>query len=509
MAIGAQVAVPLAGTSPMSPEKLARFKQELERLVDEAERNEAPNAPLGYTGEVIDGTLEHTVRQRFLNQLLIALGWKVTTTVEEARVKGDTTLFLDYLGVHLDTRVPLLIFEAKAWEKPFIAEARASGRRQPPEELIARALNYIKAGRKGSSPVIGEWIEWLSKLADYVRDLNVQSKHLVSRVVISSGQWLVIFTDPGAAFLDPADVSGADILVLRAKEFVRDSDHIFRHISYGQLVADIPSPVRPTQLTGFISASAVRRVFRALWINWESFGSKGMLDTFPQILVYPAAVLERADGTLLHIADGQFGRAFLPAEVSDLKEHLEAIGRNSDRLLDAIFQELQKRFEVSDLAAFPGFPATPLRGSKIALVPEPEQPPVQFIRPWPNSAGEFLLVTGAYPHYLLAQPTMSSCVGHDWAACSGSGHNVGNAPVLLPSVDPRSFYISGTSHHCAHRAIHDRRSEKCYIAAFESFLCCKACIFQRTCWPAEPAPALPCGEEYRLASVPAAVSQPI
>jgi hypothetical protein len=509
MAVGAQAALSLAGASPMNLEKLARFKGELERLVAEAEKNEAPDAPVGYTGEVIDATQEHTVRQRFLNQLLIALGWKVTTTVEEARVKGDTTLFLDYLGVHLDTRVPLLIFEAKAWEKPFVAASKAAGRRQSPEELIARALNYIKAGQQGASPVISEWIEWLSKLTDYVRDLHAQSKHLVSRVVISSGQWLVIFTDPGAAFLEAADVNEADILVFRIEEYVRDSDHIFRQISYGQLVADIPSPVRPTQLTGFISANAVRRVFRALWINWDSLGSEGMLDTFPQVLVYPAAVLERADGTLLHVADVKFGRASVPAEVSGLKEHLEAVEHNSDRLLGAIFHELQKEFEVSDLGAFPGFSATPLRGSRIALVPEPEQPPVQFIRPWPNSPGEFLLVTGASAHFLLVLPTVGSCIGHDWAACAGSGLHIGNAPILLPSVDPRSFYISGTSHHCAHRTIHDRRSGKCYVAAFESFLCCKACIFQRTCWPAEPAPALPCGEESKLAGLPAAMNQPV
>lgn len=478
----------------MSPERRADFKKAIEELVTESKRNEAPDAPVGFTGEIIDATLEHNVRKVFLNRLLIALGWKLETTVaEEARVKGDTTLFLDYLGVHLDTRIPLLIFEAKAWEKPFISASTAAGRRRPADELIARALNYIKGGKQGPSPVIGEWIEWLSKLQDYVRDLRDQSNHVVSRIAISSGQWLVIFTEPSAAFLELADVEPANILVFQADSFVSESDHIFGQISYGQLVADIPSPVRPTQLTGFISANAVRRVFRALWISWESSGSEGMLDTFPQILVYPAAVLERVDGVLLHVADGRFGRSFVPADVAELKGHLDAVERSSNRLLDAVFNELQKRFGVSDLTAFPGFPSTPLRGSRFALVPELEQPLVQFIRSWPDSAGEFLLVTGASAHFLLERPTVTSCSGHNWAACVRSGLQVGNAPILLPSVNPKSFYISNASHHCAHRAIHDRRSGKCYVAAFESFLCCKACIFQRTCWPEETAAALPCG----------------
>jgi hypothetical protein len=501
MAFSSQASVPPAGAASMSPDKLAKFKEAIEKLVREAERNEAPTAPLGFVGEIVDPTLEHNVRKAFLNRLLNALGWRLEKAVaEEARVKGDTTLFLDYLGVHLDTRSPLLIFEAKAWEEPFISASTAPGRKTSPEELIARTLNYIKAGKVGNSPVTAEWTGWLSKLQKYVRDLKAQSSHLVSRVAISSGQWLVIFTEPGPAFLEPADVNPGSILVFRTDNFVRESDQIFGQISYGQLVAHVPSPLRPTQLSGFIAANAVRRMFRALWIRWESSGSEGMLDTFPQILVYPAAVLERADGVLLHVADARFGRSAVPPEVTELKQHLEEVERNSNYLLDAIFDELQKKFDLSDLAAFPGFPSTPLRGSQLVLVPPPDQPRVQFIRAWPERSGEFLLVTGASPHFLLEQPTVAPCVGHDWVACKETGLHVGSTPILTPSVEPISFYISGASHHCAHRSIHDRRVGTCYVAAFGSFLCCKACIFQQTCWGAAPTPALPCGEEPKPAA---------
>ena len=67
----------------------------------------------------------------------------------------------------------------------------------------------------------GEWVEWLSKLQDYVRNLKSQSNHLVSRVAISSGQWLVIFTDPGQVFLEQADADAASILVFRTEGYVR------------------------------------------------------------------------------------------------------------------------------------------------------------------------------------------------------------------------------------------------------------------------------------------------
>ena len=97
----------------MSMAKLAQFKKAIEELVAEVKWNESSNAPVEFIGEVIGATLEHNVRKVFINRLLSALGWALEETVaEEARVKADTTLFLDYLGVHLDKRIPLLIFEA-------------------------------------------------------------------------------------------------------------------------------------------------------------------------------------------------------------------------------------------------------------------------------------------------------------------------------------------------------------------------------------------------------------
>jgi hypothetical protein len=494
MAISQKAALSFAGAAAMSPDRLAKFKTTIEALIAEVQRKEAPAGPVDFAGEVVAPMLEHNVRKTFLNRLLTALEWQLETAVaEEARVKGDTTLFLDYLGVHLVTRIPVLIFEAKAWEKPPVSPSAAAGRRIRPEELIARALNYVKGGKNGDSPVTAEWIEWLEKLQAYVSDLKEQSGHLVSRVAISSGQWLVIFTEPGPAFLDPADVKPGNILVFQIDNFVRESDDIFRQISYGQLVDHVPSPLRTTQLHAFISAAAVRRLFRALWIRWESSGAEGVLDTFPQIFVYPAIVLERADGVLIHVAEARFGRSPVPAVAIGLSAHLEEVEQNSVRLLHAIFGELQQVLEISDLDAFPGFPETPLRGSSVGLVAPPASTRVQFIWRWPQRSSEYLLVTGASPHFLLERPRVTACVGHDWVRSSGIGLQVGHAPILAPSVNPKSFYISGDDHHCAHRIIHDRRSGRCHLASFEMFLCCKACVFQETCWPATSTTPLPCG----------------
>jgi hypothetical protein len=68
--------------------------------------------------------------------------------VEEARAQGDTTLFLflDYLGVNPDFRVPLLIVEGKAWGKPFVTASDDAAADEvlatpsTPEALLAKLL---------------------------------------------------------------------------------------------------------------------------------------------------------------------------------------------------------------------------------------------------------------------------------------------------------------------------------------------------------------------------------
>jgi hypothetical protein len=142
----------------MSPEKLARFKEELEKRIAEMGQRQAMNAPAGFTGEAIAAPLEHTVRIHFLDHLLKALRWKMEAVVEEARVKQDTTLFLDYLGVHLQQRIPILIFEAKAWDKPLVNAISAAYRKDTTDILLAKALNFIRDGQ-GETPVTAEWTE--------------------------------------------------------------------------------------------------------------------------------------------------------------------------------------------------------------------------------------------------------------------------------------------------------------------------------------------------------------
>ncbi len=143
----------------------------------------------------------------------------------------------------------------------------------------------------------------------------------------------------------------------------------------------------------------------------------------------------------------------------------------------------------------------------------PEQPPtpkvrptkpqtqIELLKPSPRHPNEFLLVTGANPHYLHLQPTIENCHFHDWSACHRVGEHQGANPIAARSVNPRSFFRSAENHHCAHRQVHDRRRTRCQIDAFEEFLCCRACTLQTFCWSPADAARLPCGSQAQSLSV--------
>jgi len=61
-----------------------------------------PVRPPDFIGAAYRDPLEHTTRRYVIDEMLSALGWDLgrltREMVEEARARGDTTLFLDYLG---------------------------------------------------------------------------------------------------------------------------------------------------------------------------------------------------------------------------------------------------------------------------------------------------------------------------------------------------------------------------------------------------------------------------
>jgi hypothetical protein len=479
----------------------ANFKRALEKLIKGFVEALKPTAAVPYLGASNVDPLEHTTRAEFIDNILIALGWKLKKPggeiVEEARIKDETTLFLDYLGVNPDTRAPQLIVEAKAWSKPMVAGSDVAAAREDqstsytPVTLIAAAIEHCKSGGAiEASPVTAEWARWIAKLRDYVAGTHAKSGHTVSRAVLTSGQWMVIFTDPGNAFINAGDVNTAGIKTFLLENYVEQSATIFELLAYHNLVDRPPDYIAASRVHAFLAAGSVKSVHRALWLRRQEGGAHFRIH--PQLYLYAAAVLRRVDEVIVTVLDEQSENP-VPHDMNAFVDHLAAVQTASDALMDAIKSELGELPEASGVEAFTGFVSAPTIGAIVSVVPPRPGPKKALLRSYRARADEFLLVTGEAAHFLLQEPTVAPCAGHDWVTCKALGQSKGPGPILARSVEPKSFFMSGEDHHCAHRLMHDRREERCLVMAFEGFLCCRACALQGACWSEAELGGLPCG----------------
>jgi len=417
--------------------------------------------------------------------------------IEEARIKDETTLFLDYLGVNPDTRAPQLIVEAKAWSRPMVAASDAAAATEDkstsfsPVSLIAAAIEHCKAGGAiEASPVTAEWARWIAKLRDYVVGTYAKSGHTVSRAVLTSGQWMVVFTDPGSAFINPGDVNTAGIKIFLLENYVEQSTAIFDLLAYHKLVDRPPDYIAVSRVRAFLAAGSIKSVHRALWLRRQEGGAHFRIH--PQLYLYAAAVVQRVDGVVVTVLD-EHSENPVPHDMKEFAGHLAAVQAASDALLDAIKSELGELPEVSGVETFPGFVLPPTIDTIVSIVPPRPGPKKALLKSYRPRVGEFLLVTGVAAHFLLQEPTVAPCAGHDWVMCDVLGASKGPAPILARSVEPVSFFRSSEDHHCAHRVVHDRREERCLVMPFEEFLCCRACVLQRVCWSEAELGGLPCG----------------
>jgi hypothetical protein len=474
----------------------ADFKRQLYEAIAEFERQSGPTAGPDYAGAQAADPLEHVTRRHVIDHMLAALGWDMQQMsreiIEEARARGETTLFIDYLGVNPQSRAPRMIFEAKAWAKPFVS-ASAVGLAQQGQRntnssaaLLAAAIEHRKSGApRDQSPITAEWTEWIGSLHDYVVTIHARSGHVVNRVAISSGQWLVVFTDPETIFIKPGEVPPESIRVFPRPQLIAASDEIFDLLARSTIINDIPLHIPPTRLTVHTSAADVGLVFRALWITHQAQGAHFRIR--PQIIVNAALVIARRDGAILTVVDEQLSESIVPHDYEKLPEHIAEVSQLADSLLERTAREIGRPLVPAPASQFRGFDNTQ---------PALEQA-VTLFKPWHPKPGEFLLVLGIDTHFLRVQPEVGPCAFHEWAACQAQQQSQGGTPIMTRNVDPAAFFYSGESHHCAHRIVHDRRRERCQIRPFEEFLCCRACTLQSFCWSDDDLARLPCPQAAR------------
>ena len=216
------VTLPAARTSSMNKEQVENeFQVGLRTLLEDIEKEVSPDAPDPYAGGDRQTLLEHTTRIYFFDRFLELLGWRLGIhgdVVEEARVKAGTTTFMDYVGVNPETRVPALMWEAKAWETPFIAPRGGTEFMGSERELIAAAIGHVRSGgEKTKSPATRIWHEFLEQVGGYVRGLKEKSGHALPCAVLASGQWIVVFRSPTVTFLD-GDVNDEQFAIFKKQK---------------------------------------------------------------------------------------------------------------------------------------------------------------------------------------------------------------------------------------------------------------------------------------------------
>jgi hypothetical protein len=472
------------------------FKAALARLLEAFDERQGVHAVDQYAGVGDPDPLEHTTRVLLLDGIIQSLGWELVggrEVAEEARLQVETTLFIDYLGVDPDQRTPLLIIEAKAWSKPFVRprDGRVKG---GPSELILRAINHIRTGGDaGLSPVTEDWHNSLKQVREYVKGLLDEHGHRVERVVLTTGQWMVIFRTPVSTFCSNEPLLDDQWMIIQKDCFVEQSDGIFELISRNRLIKSAPRHIRTTQLLAYLHLGDLRSVFHSLLVKHEESGHSYMR-VVPQIHVYPSISLLRTDGQLITVHGGH-DPFTVPLTVGEivLHDHLREVDAAAQVLLQEVLTEMGVQLPPSPLTEFSGFMPRPRHSAVSALgIDGLGEPETIYLDMNPSVPCEGVVATGTATHFLLSQPTVQ-CQYHDWLNCRAVGMEANANAITVRSTNPRSFFISGEQHHCAHRGMHDRRDSRCKIDPIDRYLCCMSCAFQSVCWPAGHAQPLPCG----------------
>lgn len=472
----------------------SKFRSELEELLETISRELERKDINPFAGAGDQVFHEHATRIFFFDKLLKLLGWELGAggnVAEEARIKEETTRFIDYLGIHTECGTPCLIFEAKAWDKPII-HGKGDSRRLDKKELVTAAVQHLYiGGKKEDSPVAGEWYEYLSQLGGYVRTAKKQG-YSVPRAVLSSGRWLLIFKAPADAFCD-GKLDDDSFIFLEQEEYVVEAHQIFEQLAREVLAPSPPETIHPTQLPTYVTRDIYKASYHAMLIVYE----KTCVEYYtlsPRILLYPSLIVETKNKIVLTVIDDKKPILFPLLHSDDenmiFHDHFAALEQRAQELLNKCSIALN-----INIATSPLLELTCFHGKSRPEDNEESWDRLQgtLFRPMRRASNQWRAVMGQHTHVLLKTP-MIPCRFHEWSECRDCGCAMGASAVTVQTTEhPRSVFIDAAPHHCANRAIIDRRENRCILAPIDSRTCCKACVYHDLCWSADEIPTLPCG----------------
>lgn len=92
-------------------------------------------------------------------------------------------------------------------------------------QLIADSL--MKINKQELSDLSAKWNAWIASLRDYVNGVNGQNKVYPKSVVITNGEWWIVFENPRNAFLSSNTPNSEEIYVFENRGLPKIRKAIF------------------------------------------------------------------------------------------------------------------------------------------------------------------------------------------------------------------------------------------------------------------------------------------
>lgn len=433
-----------------------------------------------------DDLLETHIRTYFVDILLGALNWRLDSNlIPEAAIASEsrgTRRFLDYLGIEKNTDKPLLVVETKRPNSLPPAIKKSIRHDNDFSSVICAGL--------GGEELVGEWNDWLNTLRDYVRSVRRRVNYAPERVVLTNGDWLILFTDPVDAFLSDDGPTLEKILSWQNRDDLeRNYVEIFRYLDYYAVIKEIPA-FSIGEIPFYVGTDDVDRIMHGLrLIYFEEPEFDG--GASPVIKVLPVLFLRSRQGVWFCVeSPSQRSAQRVPYNEDALSEHLDNVRASAINLLQEVNFALNIRLTASGLSEH--------------FRNEENLEELAGVREISNSRHfqTYLVITGNNTHYLLPESTVPGCPHHNWIESKKAGVECNLGLIFQPSTrNPRSYFIHLQEHHCANGIVTRAKAQQimskaqsncgprsgkegqafCEIARFEERLCCRTCVFEEVC----------------------------
>jgi hypothetical protein len=457
------------------------------RLIERALAATDPTQATNFEGQGRLQINEAQVRQYIIDPMLEALGWKLNDPaymVIEAGVDPSTgkqhRRFLDYLGVgRRDECQASLLVEAKRLSHALPAHEQGMDLARVMTDALKEAKKAKESpdGKKKRSLLSVEWLDVLTTLFDYVQRLNSSRHGAPRKVLLTNGDWLVVFVDPGKTLVHH-DFAVNDLLVVSDLEQAgKNAAALFAHLAYKSFTDGLLEQ-NAFDLCRFVvpDGDPLPASF-AVEISTAQLGSRPLLG------VLPAVAVQMPGGGWVRFKNPAVEQRVLVWD-SQLPEEMAAVRGHAEQLV----AELKAQRDLSFVAAIE-FEET--------IPKDPPLPSSRLLRQ--DAADSFIMYLGTETHPFVDPGGFAGCPYHFYGEAFKEGV-AAEPPIYKRSTEPPAYFPSGTAQHCAHGGVHARRAKRCAIRAMDEFLCCKACALQARCWPDE-APTFPCKRKSQVVDV--------